>query len=132
MPDDVSIELGKREMARLVSRPANCGGWTVRIEKAYPVYDGTYKRGLDTIREFLKEVPNLQLVGRNGMHRYNNQDHSMLTAVLAARNIMGANYDLWSVNAETDYHEEGGAITEKELASLNASQPAVPVRIGGE
>ena len=130
-PDDKLIELGRREMAQLglIDPTTVIDGTVLRVEKAYPVYDGKYKRGLETIREFLKTVPNLQLVGRNGMHRYNNQDHSMLTAVLAARNIMGGRYDLWSVNADTDYHEEGEAITEKELAALEASQPAVPVRV---
>jgi protoporphyrinogen oxidase len=132
MPDDQLIELGKEEMARLgLVDPATVEDGTVlRIEKAYPVYDSVYRRGLAAIREFQNEVPNLQLVGRNGMHRYNNQDHSMLTAVLAARNIaMNRHYDLWNVNADTDYHEEGGAITEAELAALESTQPAVPVRL---
>jgi protoporphyrinogen oxidase len=129
-PDDELIELGRREMAQLgiVDPKTVIDGTVLRVEKAYPVYDGKYKRGLETIRDFLQDVPNLQLVGRNGMHRYNNQDHSMLTAVLAARNILGGRYDLWSVNADTDYHEEGEAITEAELAAMEATQPAVPVR----
>jgi hypothetical protein len=100
------------------------------MPKAYPVYDGTYQRGLSAIREFLTSVPNLQLVGRNGMHRYNNQDHSMLTAVLAARNTRGANYDLWQVNADEEYSEQGGEITEDELRALEASQPLVPQTVG--
>ena len=132
MSDDELIELGRREVARLglVQPETVVDGTVLRIEKAYPVYDGVYRRGLGIVREFLKQVPNLQLVGRNGMHRYNNQDHSMLTAVLAARNIaLNRRYDLWSVNAETDYHEEGGEISEAELAALEATQPAVPVRL---
>lgn len=130
-PDDQLIELGRKEMAQLglLDPSTVIDGTVLRIEKAYPVYDGKYRRGLEAIRAFLPEVPNLQLVGRNGMHRYNNQDHSMLTAVLAARNIMGGRYDLWSVNADTDYHEEGQAITEKELAALESSQPIVPLRV---
>ena len=131
MQDDKLIDLGRREMAKLglIDPETVIDGTVLRIEKAYPVYDSTYKRCLETVREFLKTVPNLQLVGRNGMHRYNNQDHSMLTAVLAARNIMGGRYDLWSVNADTDYHESGEAITEEELASMEATQPAVPMRM---
>lgn len=131
-PDDELIELGRQEMARLglVKPETVVDGTVLRIEKAYPVYDGVYRRGLETIRRFQIEVPNLQLVGRNGMHRYNNQDHSMLTAILAARNIAnGRRYNLWEVNADTDYHEEGGSITEEELAALEATQPAVPVRL---
>ncbi len=132
MPDQELIELGRREVARLglVDPETVVDGTVLRIEKAYPVYDSVYQRGLRIVREFLEQVPNLQLVGRNGMHRYNNQDHSMLTAVLAARNIaLNRRYDLWAVNADTDYHEEGGEISEAELAALEATQPAVPVRL---
>ena len=131
-PDDQLIGLGRQEMAHLglVKPETVVDGTVLRIEKAYPVYDGVYQRGLEAIRQFQAQIPNLQLVGRNGMHRYNNQDHSMLTAVLAARNIAGnRRYDLWSVNADTDYHEEGEAITEAELAALESTQPAVPVRV---
>jgi hypothetical protein len=63
------------------------------------------------------------------MHRYNNQDHSMLTAMLAARNILGSRYDLWQVNVEADYHEEGSMVTEEELKAMDASQPVVPRRV---
>ena len=131
-PDDQLIRLARKELALLglVKEEDVFDGTVVRMKKAYPVYDGTYRRGLDVVREFLSAVPNLQLVGRNGMHRYNNQDHSMLTAILAARNILGARYDLWSVNADTEYHEEGGEITEKDLAALELSQPLVPERLG--
>jgi hypothetical protein len=80
----------------------------VRQPKAYPVYDETYKQHLAVIRDYLAEhLPNLHLVGRNGMHHYNNQDHSMMTALLAARNIaLGTQYDPWKVNTEAEYHEE--------------------------
>jgi len=64
------------------------------------------------------------------MHRYNNQDHSMLTAMLAARNIMGANYDLWKINVDADYHEAGARITEAELRDLERTQPLTPSRLG--
>jgi len=113
----------------LIDRSSILDGTVLRMPKAYPVYDGTYQRGITAIREFLKGIPNLQLVGRNGMRRYNNQDHSMLTAVLAARNICGANYDLWRVNADTEYSEEGQEITERELQLMESTQPRVPERV---
>jgi len=128
--NDRLVDLGLREVAKLglVDPDSFVDGTVVRAEKAYPVYDGEYRAALDTVQAFLKSVPNLQLVGRNGMHHYNNQDHSMLTAVLAARNILGGSYDLWSVNVEGDYHEEGSELTEEEINAMYASQPAVPRR----
>lgn len=121
-PDGELLALARREIARLgLADPERVtDGAVVRMAKAYPVYDSTYLRGLDATRRFLESVPNLQLVGRNGMHRYNNQDHSMLTAMLAARNILGGRFDLWMVNVEGDYLEEGAAITEQEIAALEA------------
>jgi protoporphyrinogen oxidase/nucleoside-diphosphate-sugar epimerase len=81
-------------------------GTVIRQPKAYPVYDGDYREALDMIRGWLTGFSNLQAVGRNGMHRYNNQDHSMLTAMLAVKNVLGASNDLWSVNVEKEYHED--------------------------
>jgi len=81
----------------------------VRMPKAYPVYDAPYTGALRTIRNFLDGLDNLQLVGRNGLHKYNNQDHSMLTALLTAENIRtGSAHDVWTVNVEEEYHEQGG------------------------
>jgi hypothetical protein len=80
------------------------------------------------VREFLGTVPNLQLVGRNGMHRYNNQDHSMLTALMAARNIMGARFDLWRLHADSEYLEEGLALSDEDIRQFDASQPLTPYR----
>ena len=119
--DHELIELGRRELGQLgLVDPARViDGTVLRIEKAYPIYDATYQRGLAEVRRFLENAPNLQLVGRNGMHRYNNQDHSMLTAILAARNILGARYDLWQVNVDSEYQEEGAPLTEEELKELN-------------
>jgi hypothetical protein len=84
-------------------------GYVVRMPKAYPVYDEGYDRQVDAIRGWLAEaVPNVHPVGRNGMHRYNNADHSMVTAMLTVENICdGTAHDVWSVNVEEDYHEEG-------------------------
>jgi len=107
-PDDELIELGKRELEALgfANKADVEDGTVVRMPKAYPIYDSTYQESLDVVRRFLGRMKNLQLVGRNGMHKYNNQDHSMLTAMLAAENILGANHDLWKVNVEQEYHEE--------------------------
>ncbi len=110
------VELARQELATLgMCQPAEVlWGIVVRQPKAYPVYDDTYKLHLATIRSYLAEhLPNLQLVGRNGMHHYNNQDHSMMTALLAARNIAtGAQFDPWKVNTDAEYHEE--AVIEEE------------------
>ncbi len=79
----------------------------VRMPKAYPMYDATFKDNVDILRRWIEEnAANVHPVGRNGMHRYNNQDHSMLTAMLAVENIFGANHDTWAVNVEAEYHEE--------------------------
>ncbi|MCI0477612.1 MAG: hypothetical protein L0Y55_15310, partial [Anaerolineales bacterium] len=81
-------------------------GIVIRQPKAYPVYDAGYRERLQTIRVFLDSFENLQTLGRNGMHRYNNQDHAMLSGILAARNVLGESHDLWNVNAEQSYYEE--------------------------
>jgi hypothetical protein len=132
MPDEELIELGKREIEHvcLVKTSEVEEGVVVRVPKAYPVYDHTYKEALSVIRNFLSGLENLQLVGRNGMHKYNNQDHSMLTAMLAVKNILGASHDLWAVNTEEEHLEEpaGEAQQYKLLAS---TQPFVPERVRG-
>jgi hypothetical protein len=114
LPDAELIELGKREVDRLglASYGDIADGCVVRVPKAYPVYDSDYREYLAQIREFVDGLENLQTIGRNGLHRYNNQDHAMLTAMLAVRNLMLAEqHDLWGVNADQEYHEEvrGGA-----------------------
>ena len=75
------------------------------MPKAYPVYDEEYAGHLDKIREFMDPIPNLHLIGRNGMHKYNNQDHSMLTALMTVENMNGARHDTWAVNTDFEYHE---------------------------
>jgi protoporphyrinogen oxidase len=75
-------------------------GSVIRQYKAYPVYDGEYRQHLQVLQDYVESFENLQTVGRNGMHRYNNQDHSMLTALLAAKNILGEQHNLWNVNVE--------------------------------
>ncbi len=76
------------------------------MPKAYPVYDSTYAEHLNTLRTFIDPIRNLHTVGRNGMHKYNNQDHSMLTAMMAVANMRGASHDVWAVNTDYEYHEE--------------------------
>lgn len=131
MPDDELIRMASVELTNLGLGDGKTvlEGAVVRSKKAYPVYDGTYRQALDGVRKFLAETPNLQLIGRNGMHHYNNQDHSMLTGLLAARNILGANYDLWQVNADESFLEDDSVITTQELEALRTSQPRVPMAI---
>ncbi|NCT94952.1 MAG: NAD(P)/FAD-dependent oxidoreductase [Chitinophagaceae bacterium] len=105
------IELGKKEIEKigLTKGSAVVDGYVVRQPKAYPVYDQDYKDHVDRIRQALDQYPGLYLVGRNGMHKYNNQDHSMMTAMLAAKNIIAGKeiYNLWDVNEDAEYHEGG-------------------------
>jgi hypothetical protein len=129
--DEALIELGKREirLLGLIDPDDVVDGAVVRMPKAYPVYDETYAQALSELRTFFDGIENLQLVGRNGMHKYNNQDHSMLTAMLAVENIMGARFDLWSVNVDESYHEELSSEEYqqiKDLAALQQTQPMVP------
>ena len=109
--DDVLVKQATAELERLglVARGVVEEGHVFRMPKAYPVYDEFYKANVDVIRAWLAEhVPNVHPVGRNGMHRYNNQDHSMMTAMLTAENIAkGTTHDVWAVNVEEEYHEEG-------------------------
>jgi protoporphyrinogen oxidase len=127
--DEELLAQARSEIAKLglVDPALVIDGTVLRVPKAYPVYDDRYQQALEEVRRFLKDLPNLQLVGRNGMHRYNNQDHSMLTGMLAARNILGqGHFDLWQVNADTDYHEDGFRLTPEEIAAFEASQPRHP------
>jgi protoporphyrinogen oxidase len=121
--DDRLLDFGIRECAALgIIEPREVeDGAVVRMKKAYPIYDHTYAESLLTVRDYLETLGNLQTIGRNGLHRYNNQDHSMLTGVYAARNIAGERLDVWSVNTEKEYLEEG------QEASSTAGDRLVPV-----
>jgi len=110
-PDAELLAIGRREIDAigLVAASDVIDGCVVRMPKAYPVYDDAYQGHLAVIRDWLKTLPNLELAGRNGMHKYNNQDHSMMTALLAARNMLGlGKFDTWKVNTDAEYHEEPG------------------------
>lgn len=102
------IALAAKELQRLGLAPDAkvIDGTVVRMPKAYPIYDSAYAGNVASIRDHLDGIPNLVTVGRNGMHKYNNQDHSMYTAMLAVENIDGASHDIWSVNTDYEYHEE--------------------------
>ncbi|MBW8011259.1 MAG: NAD(P)/FAD-dependent oxidoreductase [Chloroflexi bacterium] len=108
MPDDELLELGGKEVEHIgiARREDIFDGTVVRQPKAYPIYNRTYDAYLKTIREYLEEFENLQTIGRNGLHKYNNQDHSMLTALLAAWNVQGEDHNIWDVNTERSYYEE--------------------------
>ena len=136
------IELAKKEMAILGLCKAEdvVGGAVVRQEKAYPVYDDDYAANVEVMRAELETLyPTLHMVGRNGMHRYNNQDHAMMTAMLTVENIVAGSrvYNIWNVNEDAEYHEAGdeGAqqvivakVTEDQAAALE-SEREVPRRI---
>jgi protoporphyrinogen oxidase len=109
MPDADLVALAAREVEvlRLARRDEVVDGCVVRAEKAYPIYDASYREQLARVRGYLEGFENLQTIGRNGLHRYDNQDHAMLTGLLAAENLLdGARHDVWTVNADAAYHEE--------------------------
>ncbi len=110
LPDADLVAFGTKELATLgLVEPGQVeAGYVIRMPRAYPVYDEGYRRNVDVLRRWLETVaPNIHAVGRNGMHRYNNQDHSMYTAMLTVANICdGARHDVWTVNVEGEYHEE--------------------------
>jgi len=108
--DEDLIALGMSELETLGLIDPDCvgQGFVVRMPKAYPMYDCDYKENVAVLREWLDEhVSNVHPVGRNGMHRYNNQDHSMYTAMLTVDNMVnGTDHDVWDVNVDAEYHEE--------------------------
>lgn len=108
MTDEKLVELASTELRQLgLARGATVvDGSVVRMPKAYPIYDSTYREHLGAVRSYIDPISNLHTVGRNGMHKYNNQDHSMYTAMLAIENMHGASHDLWEVNTDLEYHEE--------------------------
>jgi protoporphyrinogen oxidase len=125
-PDAELIALGKRELEQigLVEAKYVEDGCVFRVPKSYPVYDGDYRDCLATIKAFVNGLENAQTVGRNGLHRYNNQDHAMLTGLLAARNlILGETNDLWEVNVDQEYHEEVRAPRNEPAGEIRRIEP---------
>ena len=129
--DDALVALATEELASIgLADVADVErGFVVRMPKAYPVYDESYRASVSVIRAWLASVsPNVHPVGRNGMHKYNNQDHSMYTAMLAVENIVdGAHHDIWAVNVDEEYHEEHGRAT-----AAGGGDGASGRRAGGE
>ena len=131
--DEELIALAKRELMKigLAKEGDFVDGCVVRQKKAYPVYDDDYARHVATIRQELESrYPNLHLVGRNGMHKYNNQDHAMMTAMLCVENILADTqlYDLWQVNGDAEYHEAGAPAAEE---TSGTALRLVPTRVVG-
>ncbi len=106
-PDEAIIDLARRELDHLglVDAGAVADGIVVRMANAYPVYDSGYRERVAVVRGWLEGIENLQTIGRGGQHRYNNMDHSVMTGMLAARNILGEQHDVWGVNVEEEYLE---------------------------
>jgi protoporphyrinogen oxidase len=133
MEDRALIDLASREMEKLglLNRADVQDGCVVRQKKAYPVYDDQYKAN---VKKFVSEIesafPGLHLIGRNGMHKYNNQDHAMMTAMLTARNLIAGKrlYDVWEVNQDAEYHESGGAGQQSAASGLRM----VPTKLSGD
>ncbi len=127
MPEADAVALATGELARigLIDPTRVTHGVKVLVTRAYPMYDAAFEEAVGTLREYLRGFENLQTCGRNGLHRYNNQDHSMWTAMLAALNVVdGSRHDVWSVNTEAEYLEEGELVE-----ALLASDAADPARV---
>jgi protoporphyrinogen oxidase len=132
--DDELIALATSEVAKigLVTAADVTGGCVVRQPKAYPVYDEAYRDNVAMIRRDLDlGCPNLHVVGRNGMHKYNNQDHAMMTAMLTAENILAGEqrYDVWNVNEDAEYHEAGREGSRESVGAALSSERAVPKKV---
>ena len=136
MTDRELLALGARELETigLLGGARVVDGTVVRMPKAYPVYDDGFMDALAVLRDYLARFSNLQVAGRNGMHKYNNQDHSMVTALLAVENLLGAHHDVWAVNADDEYHEESDVNVDdvdlddvyESLPGMESTQPRVP------
>ena len=134
--DAALIGLAKKEIAQigLIAESDVVDACVVRQSKAYPVYDENYRDHVAAVRCDLEKLyPTLHLVGRNGMHKYNNQDHAMMTAMLTARNILAGKriYDVWAVNEDAEYHEAGSVGIDEALRSERRLVPGMRVASAG-
>jgi protoporphyrinogen oxidase len=130
MSDEQAVDLATQELAHigLIDPSKVVDGVKVLVPRAYPMYDSRFEGAVATLRTYLEGFENLQTCGRNGLHRYNNQDHSMWTAILAALNVVdGTNHDVWSVNTEADYLEEGELV--EALLEFSAADAAPVERV---
>ncbi len=135
MADQDLIALAKKEIAQigLVAIEDVVDACVVRQPKAYPVYDDSYRENIAMIRLDLEgSYPTLHMVGRNGMHKYNNQDHAMMTAMLTARNIIAGEriHDVWDVNEDAEYHEAGASGAHSTINEALRSERMVPRKVG--
>jgi protoporphyrinogen oxidase len=101
----IGLAANEVEKLKFAVRKQVVDGFVVRSPKTYPIYDEGYRERIETIKDYLSTIENLQTMGRNGLHRYNNQDHSMLSAIMAVRNILGEKYSVWEINVDDEYHE---------------------------
>jgi protoporphyrinogen oxidase len=135
--------MGRADLTRMAADDLACLGFAdhsdiedtfvFRQPKAYPVYRPGFQESLAEIRRFLEGIENLQTIGRNGMHRYNNMDHSMLSGILAARNLLGESHDLWQVNTDEAYHEAGrGARAQRARQAMGDRQASESAPLGRE
>jgi protoporphyrinogen oxidase len=129
MPDGELIGLARSELAALSIAAAEDvrEGYVIRQRKAYPIYDANYGAHVGVVRRYLNDnYPSLHLVGRNGMHRYNNQDHAMMTAMLTVKNIVSgaALYDVWKVNEDAEYHESIEPLSERTAVPFDRLVPS--------
>ena len=133
MSDADLIALASEELSRigLVDRAQVIDGTVVRVPKAYPIYDRGYGQALAALRAYFARFENLQLAGRNGLHKYNNQDHAMVTGILAARALLGHRADPWLVNADEEYHEAGDEFDGlvDDIQELLVTEPLVPAML---
>jgi hypothetical protein len=130
MSDEQAVKLATQELARigLIDPSKVVDGVKVLVPRAYPMYDSRFEEAVDALAAYLAGFDNLQTCGRNGLHRYNNQDHSMWTAILAALNIVdGAGHDVWGVNTEAEYLEEGELV--EALLEFSAADAAPVERV---
>ena len=130
LDDSERVQLALRELGNaglLSSKSVVCGAFVTFTKDAYPVIEVGYASHVSRIKSYLMNIKNLQTCGRAGLFQYNNQDHSMMTGVLAARNILGAKYDLWSVNEDAEYHESGTApdLCEEDRHEPNTDEPSI-------
>ena len=126
------MELAKTELAAigLVDPRLIVDATVVRVARAYPVYDGDYDQSVSTIRAYVERFGNMQTIGRNGTHTYNNQDHSMVMGMLAVRNLLGEAHDVWDIDHADEYLEElreaGASSSNRDRRALASTQPRFP------
>jgi protoporphyrinogen oxidase len=129
----VELATSELEAIGLVERQWIVDATVVRVPEAYPVYDEDYEQALRTIREYVSGFANLQTIGRNGTHTYNNQDHSMVMGMLAVRNLFGDQHDVWTIDHPDEYLEELHEATTPSLRiggrSLASTQPLIPTLV---